>query len=227
MWLLLLTLLSDGKNHIVAVAVTDPQSRLFYGDTKQLFAVPVDPADNTGPMPDGSWKRTFLDPRFPGKTQIKDYRDLQKSITQVSFDGKSYKLQCGERSAPLTLLPEGKPAPVVAADPVKPYALARDDRGHYFYVDRAGEKRFRVFSGAKGSLKRLKMTNVVSDSEGDLFATTTGDLRLLIDKKEVAWIEAGARRKLTLVPVEENIAMIYNELGVYAGEKLHTPCDDL
>jgi hypothetical protein len=226
-----LTLLGDAKGHVIAVAVKDVKSRLYYGDDKALTEVPVNPSDNTGPMPDGSWTRKFIDPRF--KRVIKDYRDIAKSLTQVSFDGKAYLLKCGERSTALTPLPADKQKAARAAkrepapEPYKPYALARDDRGTYYYVDRAGEKRFRVFSGPKGSLKKLRMTNVVSDSEGDLFATTSGDLRLLIDKKEVTWIEPTTRRKLTLVPTEDNLPMIYTELGVYSGEKLGTPCDDL
>jgi len=28
------------------------------------------------------------------------------------------------------------------------------------------------------------------------------------------------------VPVEENLPLIYNELGVYTGARLGTPCDD-
>jgi hypothetical protein len=241
MWILLvglgmapepeITLLTDAKQHLVAVAVKDMQSRLWYGDAQSLAAVPVDAADNTGPMPDGSWKRKFIDPRY--KRPIESYKDIQKTLTRVSFDGKAYTLQCGERSVPLTLVPNDKAKGLLASakretpEPVKPYALARDDRGTYYYVDRAGEKRFRVYAGPKGSLKRLKMKNVVSDSEGDLFATTTGDLRLLVDKKEVTWIEPAGRRKLTLVPTAENLPMIYSELGVYAGDKLGTPCDDL
>lgn len=41
------------------------------------------------------------------------------------------------------------------------------------------------------------------------------------------WIE-GAKKKVELkvVPIVENLPMIYNELGVYAGERLGTPCDD-
>ena len=135
-----ITLLSDGKNHLVAVAVKDMQSRLWYGDAQSLAAVPVDPADNTGPMPDGSWTRKFIDPRY--KRPIKDYKDIAKTLTQVRFDGKSYTLQCGERSAPLTLVPGDKAKTMLASakretsEPVKPYALARDDRGTYYYVDR-------------------------------------------------------------------------------------------
>ena len=71
------------------------------------------------------------------------------------------------------------------------------------------------------------MTNVVSDSEGDIFSTKTGSLRLILNKNESTWIEGKKQRKLVLVPVEDNARMIYTELGVYTGERLGTPCDDL
>ena len=32
---------------------------------------------------------------------------------------------------------------------------------------------------------------------------------------------------VTPVPVEDNAVMIYSDLGVYAGENLGTPCDDM
>jgi hypothetical protein len=46
------------------------------------------------------------------------------------------------------------------------------------------EKRFRLFKGAKGSLKEQKMTNVVSDSEGEIFSAKTGSLKMIIDRKQ-------------------------------------------
>lgn len=71
------------------------------------------------------------------------------------------------------------------------------------------------------------MTDVASDSEGEIFATKTGSLRLILGKKESAWIQGKKTSPLTLIPVEQNYRMIYTELGVYSGAKLGTPCDDL
>lgn len=117
------------------------------------------------------------------------------------------------------------------------HALARDNRGTYYYVDRGRQRgtegQFRLFVGPKGNLTQQKMTNIVSDSEGDIFSTKTGDLRLILDKgqdqgaKEGVWLQNEKPTKLTIVPIEANIAMIHNELGVYAGERLGLPCDDL
>ena len=52
----------------------------------------------------------------------------------------------------------------------------------------------------KGNLKQLKMTNVVADSEGEIFSTKTGELRLVLNKSEYAWVQAGA--PLKLLPVD-------------------------
>jgi hypothetical protein len=111
-----------------------------------------------------------------------------------------------------------------------PYALARDPKAIYYYVDRgatpATEKNFRLYRGPKGALKLQKMTDVASDSEGEIFATKTGSLRLILDKKQSSWIQGKTSENLTLVPVDQNYSLIYNDLGVYSGQKLGTPCDD-
>jgi hypothetical protein len=41
------------------------------------------------------------------------------------------------------------------------------------------------------------------------------------------WLESQKTVKLREIPVEENMPLIYSELGVYSGEKMGTPCDDL
>jgi hypothetical protein len=76
-------------------------------------------------------------------------------------------------------------------------------------------------------MKLAKMTNVVSDSAGDIFATKTGELRLVLNKSETMWMKGKAQTKLIFLPIDANVPMIYTELGVYTGEKLGTPCDDL
>jgi hypothetical protein len=111
------------------------------------------------------------------------------------------------------------------------YALARDDTGKYYFVDRLLEpednRNFRLFVGPRGSMKQMPMTNIVSDSGGDIFATKHGELRLVLGKSEASWIEDKHDTKLLLLPVHENVALIHRDLGVYMGEAFGTPCDDL
>src|SRR5262249_36553867 len=108
------------------------------------------------------------------------------------------------------------------------YALARDTAGTYYYVDRArseGETDFHLFSGPRGALKPLRMTNVVSDSAGDVFATKSGELKLVLGKKEASWVKGKKAKELILLPLDENAQLIYGDLGVYSGQPLGTPCD--
>jgi hypothetical protein len=113
-----------------------------------------------------------------------------------------------------------------------PHALLRDTEGQYFYVDKGmdadHEKEFRLFVGPKGSLKLQKMKNIVADSEGEIFSTSNGELRMVVDRTAASfWIVKGKKKELKSVPLDDNLAVIYNDLGVYSGTRLGTPCDDL
>jgi hypothetical protein len=219
----------DKKAHYVIVAPGG--ERLFYGDGKHFFAVPHEQL-LPGTM--------FLDPRHVNKTANPNFRGADMRLySSVEAEHGSCEARCGEQRIPLTVVEAGAARPLLTAASFgpspqqhKPHALFRDENGNYYYVDRgflaAEEKRFRLFRGPKGSLKELKMTNVLSDSEGEIFSTRTGSLRLIIDKsKPTVWIERGKATTLREVPVAENLPLIYNELGVYVGERLGTPCDDL
>ncbi len=82
-------------------------------------------------------------------------------------------------------------------------------------------------------MKPVALVNIVSDSEGDIFASKRGRLRLIFthggrDRQRTwEWISGKKRRSLTDVPVLRNIMLIYRDLGVYDGKRLGTPCDDL
>ena len=76
-------------------------------------------------------------------------------------------------------------------------------------------------------LSILKMTNVVSDSQGDIFTTKKGELRLVLDRDHPSWFAGKNETALLNLPLEDNRIMIYTDLGVYAGQRLGTPCDDL
>ena len=87
-------------------------------------------------------------------------------------------------------------------------------------------------------MKLQKMTNAVADTEGEIFTTRVGLAPLRDRPQEPADLGRRERRRLTLtvVPIEgtdeksgepiNNYQLIYNELGVYLGEKLGNPCDD-
>jgi hypothetical protein len=219
-----LALLTDGKKHYLAVVPFGPGDHLYYGDGRQFFAQRVISRGSVGTE---SFDYTFWEPRV-------------NAGYQASFelrDGK-YQVQCEERKTVLTRVADAEAAALLEkAAFFKPrwthraHALARDDRGTYYFVDRVREpedsKTFRLFAGPKGGARELKMTNVVSDSEGEVFSTRTGELRLVLGKHEATWIKGKKRTTLIPVPVEDNHVLIYTDLGVYTGQRLGTPCDDL
>ena len=234
---------TDGKNHYVVVAPSEKQStQLFYGDGKTFYRVPLPPWVLTGD--------SFFEPRFFAKTKNPSFRGLDMRLfASVDYDAekKTCSVSCGERTTRLDLVDGEARQRLLAAASYQPspqkraaHRLARDDSGRYFYVDRGNtadtEKSFRLFVGPKGRMKLQKMTNVVADSEGEIFATKSGSLRYVSDRNmPPLWIEKGKKKTLNAVPIEgtgqdgepvNNYQLIYNELGVYLGERLGNPCDD-
>jgi len=221
-----LKVLTDGKNHYVAIEPFGSSFEGFFysGDGKTFYQQRVSGGGSSGTE---SFDKIFWDPRRQQPYQ-----------GSISFRDKKYDVQCEERHTELKEMPSSDGVKVV--DNAKfyksrwkrmAYALARDNTGKYYYVDKLREpennKNFRLWVGPKGTMKLQKMTNVVSDSAGDIFATKTGELRLVLNKNESLWQESEKKVKLISLPIDDNHQMIYSELGVYTGEKLGTPCDDL
>jgi hypothetical protein len=220
-----LEILTDGKQHYVALVPFDTSwAHVYYGDGKTFHAMRVFGGGSVGTE---SFDLTFWDPRVKQRYQA-----------NVEFKNGKYAVQCDTRTTELRALPRAEADALIAGATFhkalwrfRAFALARDDKGVYYYVDRQREPEdslnFRLYSGPRGALKPLKMTNVVSDSEGQIFSTKTGDLRLVLDKKEAAWVKGKARTTLVPLPIEDNAQLIYTDLGAYTGQRLGTPCDDL
>jgi hypothetical protein len=109
------------------------------------------------------------------------------------------------------------------------YFLARDDDATYYYVDRLqpeyGGNGFRVFVGPTGAMKQVALSNIASDTVGEIYATKDGKLKITNGKEPAAaWIKGGKKTELTVVPVYENRYLIYRGLGIYGG--LGVVCDD-
>jgi hypothetical protein len=220
------------QQHVVLVGPSDaPHKGLAYGDGKQFWWV------STPQLLGEGW---FFDPRQRNEKNNDNFRGLDLRVfSHVDADLKAGKcaVTCGAREVALQLVNgSAKDAILDAASfqpsphQREPYALARDSTGTYYFVDRGASEEtardFRLFRGKRGQMRPLAMKDVVSDSEGEIFASTNGQLRLLIGKQAAQWI-AGATANLQLLPVQENFGLIYNELGVYLSSKLGVPCDDL
>ncbi len=222
-----MAVLTDGKQHYVVVvpfARDDDDKMTFWGDGKTFFRLRVRSSFASG---NEQWSQGFYDQRF-----VEGYKST------LDFKDKTYSVECDERISKLTRLGDADALKMIegakfykARFKRDPYALARDDKGNYYYVDRAllpeNNKNFRLYVGPKGNLALTKLVNVVSDSEGDIFSTKAGELRLVLNKNDAKWIANKEKTELTNVPVEDNVPMIFMELGVYAGVPLGTPCDEL
>jgi hypothetical protein len=86
---------------------------------------------------------------------------------------------------------------------------------------------YRVFVGKKGAMKQMPLTDVASDSAGEVYSTKNGDIRIVTEngKSTAAWIKGEKRKELSVLDLDVNSHIIYSELGVY--EFLGTVCDEL
>lgn len=215
----------DGEVYVVEDRWGD-EHWAFFGDGKVLHRLRVYGGGADGSK--GTFEYSFWSPR------------VERAYIGKNDKGEYY-VQCGNgddgETVKLTRMPDADAKKVLdTASFRKPLwkrqaqALARDDAGNYYYVDRMrdehGGKSHRIFAGPKGGMKELPMTNVVSDSVGEIYATKKGELRFITDPNKATWIRGTAKTELTIIPLEMNIAMIYGELGVYDGS-LGTPCDDM
>lgn len=216
-----MVVLTDGDGHyLITAPVRKHYSWAFVGDGKTFHQMR---GFGGGLTAGKSYSYTFWSPRFSHRARI-------------VWQNNKWTVGCGKRDLEVSVVPDDEAKKMVAEATFRgplwkrsAYRLARDDRGTYFYVDRArdeyGGRDWRVYKGPKGNLKRLKMKNIVHDSEGDIFSMKKNKTRLILDHESAVWIDGNKRTELVFLPVRDNIKLIYAELAVYIDE-LGTPCDD-
>jgi hypothetical protein len=228
-----LAAVTDGKGHFLVYDKTKPidGDNVFYGDKAALHRMRVVGGGSHGTE---SFDMSFWDPRHKGGNAARPSFSMRD-------EGKVFEVACGARVTPLQPVAEAELKALI--DNVKflgpiftrqPDVLLRDDAGVYYFVDRVrsdnseDRRDYRVFVGPRGKMKQLPLKDIVDDSEGKIFATKSGNLRLINGPSPGnRWVSGKVTKKLTEVPVVENLPIIYVELGVYAGLRLGTPCDDL
>ena len=220
-----LRVFTDGKKHYVVLVPFDFSSPMFfYGDGADFYMQRGFGGSKNGEL---SFSRAFWDPRVnAGVESMFQYRNKRYTLTCSTRESEFHAVPTSEATALL-----GSARFHHARWKYQSYWLARDEHARYYYVDRLreppGNNAFRLFVGPKGDLKQQKMTNVVSDSKGDIFSTKSGELRLVSSASEGKWIAGKQRTDLTVVPIEDNHVTLYTDLGVYTGQRLGTPCDDM
>lgn len=235
--------LTDGKGHFVVYDAERPYSTIFYGDAKKLTQLRVYGGGRSGKE---SWSANLWDPRLPNI-------DGNFVGIEMKDSGKAYQCTCGKKKTALTEVNPDEVAKLVAGATFMPPSwdrlperLLRDDRGTYYLVDRLrtqdrlDRRDFRLFVGPRGKMKQVPLKDIVDDSEGMIFSTKNGELRLVFGnaghsedakapKDDFKWIEGKKSLGLTDVPLDSaiNARLIYMDLGPYLGVRLGTPCDDL
>jgi hypothetical protein len=243
----LLRVYRDGQGHYV-IAVIAPKERFkevtryfFYGDGKVFYRQRAPSASRNGE-------------RFG--VGVFDPRVTFLARSHFSYTEDEGTLRCEDRKTRFTALGAAKTRALLKKAKLydiywrrTSHALARDDEGRYYFVDRlrsvdesfTGYRGYRLFVGVRGKMKRQKLKDAINDPAGELFITNAGKLRLVADPKhpltkktiKAFWITGKGKKKskeeLTVIPANslKTRITIYRHLGVYQGQRLHKPCDDL
>ena len=231
-----LKVVTDGKQHYLAFPSTDSWRGPAYwsADGKTFYRLRSSGGSAEGQK---SFDINLWEPRV----------SVRGHPAGFSFRDGKYAVACGEKTVEVEPVAEAEAKALTdAAQFFKfrwrrmPYRLARDEKGTYYFVDHLREdersvrarRDYRLYVGPRGALKLQNMTNLVADSEGEIFGTKSGEFRLVLNNRGAApeqvskWVSGGKETKLTSVPSEDNVPLIYNELGVYERSKLGTPCDE-
>lgn len=171
----------------------------------------------------GAWDISVVAPRVP---------NIQPGSVGRTEEG-AYVRRCGDSlTSDLTEVTGDKAKAIIdksvflsSALIRRPHMVARDDAGIYYYVDvirqEYGGKGYRVFVGKKGAMKQRPLVDIATDTAGDVFATKTGDLRIVREvaddsnKQAIVWVKGNKRTTLSRLDPDANSVLIYKELGIY------------
>lgn len=202
--------------------------RVFLGTPTQLFEQKLDSSGIMFPE-DDSWDVHLFAPRA---------REQNSSQALLNFRGSKYRLWCSDTPDVLTVVAAPDVQAILKSARFRtsgavhrPVALARDDAGIYYYVDRLrddlGGEGYRVYVGKRGALKQMPLRDVATDSAGKVFATKKGELQLTIDTgaaSGAAWKSKGKSRTLKMLSLFKESYLIHRELGVYSA--FGAACDE-
>jgi hypothetical protein len=221
--------MTDAQGGVYVFFRTD-DARVFYGpNAKLLYQQAIVGSSSDG---DGGWEYNTWAPRVANGNHISSLHHKKDGTTLKSCSEKDEQALTeltGDRAKAIL----DKAAFVTSGVIRVPHLLARDDSGVYYYVDRIakayGGKGYRVFVGRKGAMKPMPLTDVASDSAGDVFSTKSGDLRLVRNsdsqKETTTWVKGEKRTELVFLDTDVNSVVIFKDLGIY--NQLGTVCDNI
>lgn len=227
-----MVVLHDGHGHYLALVSLRDMAMTFYGDGRTFHQIRI--------------ATSFADAKV-GNSSRRFWSPISTDADIILDTGGKWSVRCSDRSTPMVPLDAEQNRELLAgARFMKPFwkrqahALARDERGIYYYVDMARDERppteraddpnpvrgYKLYVGRKGRMKEQRLTDAVDDSKGLVLSTRSGDLALETDRKTATLTAGKAKpRQLVYLPVEDNLLLIYRDLGLY--KKLGIPCDDM
>lgn len=217
------------------VVFRDDEAKVFYGpNAKTVYEQYIVGSSSDG---DGGWEFNTWSPRVPEGPHLGEITHKKDGTFEKSCRGKDdagLTELTGDKAKAIL----DKAAFLTSGIVHVPHLLARDDSGVYYYVDRFakiyGGKGYRVFVGKKGAMKQMPLTDVASDSAGDVFSTKSGDLRLVRNtedgndnknKEKMTWVKGEKRLELVFLDTDVNSVVIFKDLGIYTF--LGTWCDNV
>ena len=221
------TVLTDAQGGIYVVFLGEDK-RLFYGpNAKAVYEQIIFGSGSSG----DSYDLSTWAPRLPG-VRYGGFARKEDHTYSKSCDGKDDAVLTeltGDKARAIL----DKTAFLTSGIVRVAHLLARDDSGVYYYVDRLaktyGGKGYRVFVGRKGAMKQMPLTDVASDSAGEVFSTKSGDLRLVRNtdnaKDTMTWVKGEKRSDLVFLDTDVNSQVIFKDLGIYTF--LGTLCDNV
>ena len=207
-----LLVLQDAAGGIyVVMGARDGDAHMFYGTGKTLYEQIV----MSRSYNEDSWDVHVVAPR------VEEFRNASVIYRQ----DHTYALFCGSVETGLTQLTGDKAKAVLdkyqfvsTAMVRKSSFFGRDDHGTYYYVDHLrGGKGYRLFVGRKGAMKELAITDLSSDTAGQVFVTKAGELKLTPegDNRTGVWMRGEKKESLTVLEPDWNSPIIYSQLGIY------------
>ncbi|MEO8548522.1 MAG: hypothetical protein ABI678_01045 [Kofleriaceae bacterium] len=217
-----------GGTYLVLPTAGDAPARVFFAKNRKTAYEQIIVTRSTDEGA-GMWSYGVWAPRVSGLSPASIQRNPDGSF--IRFCGDDNKISLKPVAADRAKQIVDKMAFMSSAIVHRAHLFARDDAAVYYYVDMVaksyGGAGYRVFVGKKGAMKQLPLTDVATDSAGEVYSTKSGDMRIVTDngKSVASWIKGEKRKELSVLDLDVNSHIIYSELGVY--QFLGTVCDEL